>query len=107
MTLADIKKLPIFKSQAIAASEQADKGDTHNYIVDCLTALFYGDYGNVPQEDTDANNNELVAGEGRIVAKYDKKYSLLEDIYIVALFSQSNADRLGDNRIMILYDSEY
>ena len=107
MTLADIRKLPVFKSQAVAAAEQADKGDTHNYLVDCLTALFYGDYGNVPQEDTDANNNELTAGEGRIVAKYDKKHALKEDIYIVALFSQEHADKLEENRIMILYCSEY
>ena len=106
MTLADIKGLPIFKSQAVAAAEEGDK-DTHNYIVDCLTALFYGDYGKVPPEDTEANNKELVAGEGRILAKYEKRFALVEDIFIVALFSQKEADKLGENRIMILYCSEY
>ena len=106
MTLADIKELPIFKSQAIAATEQDDK-DTHNYLVDCLTRLFYGDYGDVPPEDTELNNEELRVGEGRILAKYEKKYGLVEDIFIVALFSEENKDRLGENRIMIMYCSEY
>ena len=106
MTLKDIRELPIFKSQAIAAAEQNDK-DTHNYLVDCLTAMFYGDYGKVPPEDTEANNNELAAGEGRILAQYDRKFELIEDIFIVALFSQEHADELEENRIMILYCSEY
>lgn len=106
MTLADIRELPIFKSQAVAAAEENDK-DTHNYLVDCLTAMFYGDYGKVPQEDTDANNEELTAGEGRILAQYDRKYNLMEDIFIIALFSEKNADKLGENRIMIMYCSEY
>ena len=105
MTLADIRELPIFKSQAVALADQ-DK-DTHNYLVDCMTAMFSGDYGMVPPEDTDANNKELADGEGRILAQYGRKYTLAEDIFIVALFSEKEADRLGDNRIMILYCSEY
>ena len=48
-----------------------------------------------------------MAGEGRIVAKYDRKYALIDDVIIVALFSQEHEDKLEENRIMIMYYSEY
>lgn len=67
-------------------------GQTHNYIVDCLMRLYAGDYGTIGQEDTDANNAELEAGEGRIVAHYEQKHKLTEDIFIIATFSKSMPD---------------
>lgn len=107
MTLDDIKALPVMQTRGIAADASHDDGQTHNYIIDCLMRLYAGDYGKVPQEDTDANNAELAAGEGRIVARYGKRYDLTEDFYIIATFSQSMPDIIDANHIMLMLCSEY
>lgn len=60
----------------------------------------------IPAEDTDANNAELEAGEGRIVARYKAKYSLEDDIYIIACFSQE-IPGIDANHVMIMYVTEY
>ena len=70
MNLDDVKKLPVMQTRGIAEAENRDNGQTHNYIVNCVKRLYAGDYGEVPQEDTDANNAELEAGEGRIDSNY-------------------------------------
>lgn len=107
MTLDDIKALPVMQTRGIAADSSHDDGATHDYILRCLFKLFDGDYGKVPQEDTDANNAELAAGEGRIVARYEKRHDLTEDFYIIATFSASMPDSLDANHIMIMLCSEY
>ena len=107
MTLEDIKKLPVMQTRGAAAAERSDDGTTHNYMIDCLMRLYAGDYGKVPQEDTDANNAELEAGEGRIVARYAKRHALTDDIYIIATFSQSMPDIIDANNIMIMLCGEY
>lgn len=104
MTLDDIKKIIAFQTAAIG---EADKDpDTHNYIVNCLMRLYSGDYGEIPPDDTDANNKELEAGQGRIVARYKKAEQLEEDIYIIAEFDDSTDD-INSNYLTVLYCSEY
>lgn len=107
MTLDDVKRLPVFQTRGTATAAAEDDGQTNNYIFDCLMRLYAGDYGEIEQEDTDANNAELADGEGRIVARYKQRHALTEDIYIIATFSQSMPDILDANNITILYCSEY
>lgn len=107
MTLEDIKRLPVMQTRGAAADSSHDDGQTHNYIVDCLMRLYAGDYGKIPQEDTDANNAELADGEGRIVARYEQAHGLTEDIYIIATFSASMPDVIDANHIMIMLCGEY
>lgn len=107
MTLEDIKKLPVLQTRGIAAAEAADRGQTHNYIVYCLNRLYIGDYGKIPAEDTEANNAELAEGCGRIVARYEKRQALTEDIYIIAAFDEEIPDSIDANHVMIMLCSEY
>lgn len=106
MTLNDVKLLLPHVTAAI--NEAAKDEQTRLYIQDCLIKrLFSGDYGEVPQEDTDANNQELAEGEGKILARYKAKYKLEGDIYIIARFSKSMPASLDANHIMIMYCDEY
>lgn len=104
MTLEDVKKLDLLQTRGIAADTKDEQ--THAYIVSCLQAFYSGNYGAIPAEDTDANNAELEAGEGRIVARYKAKYSLEDDIYIIACFSQE-IPGIDANHVMIMYVTEY
>lgn len=104
MTLDDIKKLELLQTRSIATDTKDQQ--THAYIVNCLQALYKGDYGAIPPEDTEANNAELATGVGRIVARYKANYSLKDDIYIIACFSQE-IQSIDANHIMIMYVTEY
>lgn len=105
MTLDDVKRLDMLQTRSIAEATRDER--THAYIVKCLQRFFAGDYGTVPQEDTDANNAELAAGEGRIVARYRQAHELQEDIYIIAVFSDEMQGVIDANHIMLMYCSEY
>lgn len=100
MILSDIMKNPVLQTKGIAAD--ADPA----YLKQCLDLFFSGQYGEIPAEDTEANNMELESGEGRILARYKKAGRLKEDIYIIAHFSKSNPD-MEANHTIILYRSEY
>ena len=104
MTLNDLKALPVVQTKSIAAA--AEDAETHNYIVDCLLRLYAGDYGELCQDDIDANNDELAAGEGRIVARYKQAHQLTGDIYIIACFD-AGVDDINANYITVIYCSEY
>ena len=62
MTLDNIKKLPVYQTRSIATA--AEDPDTMKYIFNCLAKLDAGNYGEIPAEDTDANNKELKARPG-------------------------------------------
>lgn len=106
MTLADIKKLPLHITATV--NEATEDESTHFYVADCLLNRFFkGDYGEIDQEDTDANNDELADGEGKILARYKAKHKLEGDIYICARFSKSMPESLDANHILIMYCSEW
>lgn len=104
MTLQDIQKAPVVMTAAVAAAEKDPT--THDYIIDCLLDMFGGNYGTVSESDTAANNEELAAGVGRILARYEARHELDNDIYIISDFC---ADDPGDdsNHTTIMYVSEY
>lgn len=105
MTLEDLKRMPVFQTRGINAAEQ-DSPETHNYIIDCLFRFYAGDYGEICADDTAANNADLAAGDGHILARYKQKHNLRGDFYIEAHFY---APRLSDpdyTQIMIMYPDE-
>ena len=106
MTLKDVKALPLHITRAVNFAAQDE--ETHAYIVNCLFMHFFtGDYGEVPPEDTESNNEELAAGEGKILARYKQAHKLEGDIYICARFSKSMPESLDANHILIMYCNEY
>lgn len=98
-----LQDLPLYQTRTIA--EAAKDAPTHNYIVQCLNSFFSGNYGEVPPEDTEANNADLEAGEGHVLARYKAFGTLSHDIYIEAHFSQS-VPGVDANNIMIMYPEE-
>lgn len=104
MTLTDLQKIPVYQTRTIAEACK-DSPATHNYIVDCLHRFFTGDYGEVPQEDTDANNADLLDGEGHVLARYKARHKLEGDIYIEAHFSESMPG-IDANNTMVMYCGE-
>ena len=103
MKLSDLTANPIYQTRGIAADTDPP---TAEYLKQCLDLFFTGNYGEIPPEDTEANDQELAAGEGRIIARYKKAHNLQGDIYIIAYFSQST-EGIDANNTTILYCSEY
>ena len=104
MTLDSLRQLPLLQTRSIAASCEGSP-ETFAYIIDCVKRFYRGDYGKVGQEDTDANNDDLRAGEGHILARYEGRYNLDSDIYIESHFSES-APGIDANNTLIMYCNE-
>lgn len=105
MKAQDLQNSTIVQTATVAEATKDPK--TLYYVQTCLDLFFSGMYGEVPEEDTEQNNAELEAGEGRIVARYKKEEKLTDDIYIIAYFSESNPGDIDFNNITILYTWEY
>lgn len=105
MRASDLQKNIVVQTAAVA--EAAKDPATLDYLQTCLALFFSGMYGQIPAEDTELNEEELKAGEGRIVARYEAQGNLAEDVYIIAYFSASNPGDLDYNNTTILYCSEY
>ena len=105
MTLEDIKALPVFQTESIG--EAAKDTETHGYILKCLSRLYAGDYGNIAPDVTAANNEELLAGAGKLLTRYGKSEKLTGDIYIIAAFDNKDPENVDANNIMIMYREDY
>lgn len=103
MTLEDIKKQDLLQTRSIA--EACKDSDTFFYIMECLDRFFVGDYGEICEEDTAYNNQDLKEGEGHILARYPARHNLESDIYIEAHFSVS-VPGIDANNTMIMYCNE-
>lgn len=103
MTLEDIKKIPLYQTRSI--SEACAEPLTLAYVFGCLDRFYSGDYGEIDAEDTQANNDDLAAGEGHILARYKKEACLQDDIYIEAHFSQTIPGEDANNTL-IMYPGE-
>ena len=104
MTRLQLQQIPMFQTAAISEAIKADGAAP--YIMDCLLRCYAGDYGIVPAEDTAANNSELEAGEGHILAHYPAGRGLDSDIYIDIHFSESNPGE-ACNYGMVMYCHEW
>lgn len=107
---ARIRKLRSLTKHRIVATRATGKAiedpATAVYIYGCLDACFSGDYGMMEPEAIDSNDLELASGEGRIMARYEQREQLREDVYIIAYFSEAEPDE-DNNFTEILYVSEY
>lgn len=106
MTLDDLKRIPVLQTATIA--EACKDPATLAYVVGCLHRFWRGDFGEVCQEDADANNADLEAGDGHALARYAGKGSLTGDIYIEAHFFDDPAYKndIDYNYTMICYPAE-
>ena len=75
-------------------------------IVDCLQRFYSGDYGEVCADDTAANNADLAAGEGHILARYKQAHKLTGDFYIEAMIYEPMLNDINYNYIMVMYPDE-
>lgn len=105
MILADLKKMPVLQTRGINAAEAGDP-QTHNYIIDCLFRFYSGDYGEICEDDIAANNADLEAGEGHILARYKGKYNLTRDFYIEAHFYEPKLNDIDYTNILIMFPEE-
>lgn len=101
--MISLEQLPLYQTRTIATAAQDDQ--TRIYLFNCLQRFYNRDYGEVPKEDTAANNAELEAGEGHVLARYKAQGALTEDIYIEAHFSES-LQGVDTNNILIMYPWE-
>ena len=106
MTLDDVTKIPVLQTRTIAETASNDPA-TLAYIMDCLLACYSGDFGSIPAEDTEANNNDLQSGYGHILARYKARHKLTEDIYINIVFDRDHLDDIDYTNTMIMYCGEY
>lgn len=104
MTRLQLQQLPMFQTATIA--EAAKDPATAQYVIDCLLRCYAGDYGKMPAEDAEANNKELEAGEGHILARYPAAAALDEEIYIDIHFSESKPGQ-GSNYGLVMYCTEW
>lgn len=105
MKPADLARITIVQTPAIAKAT-ADP-ETMRYVQTCLSRCFSGDWGSVPAEDAALNDEEIEAGEGRILAAYPQHGKLTGKIWIIAYFSASFPDDVNYNNVTILYPDEY
>lgn len=104
MTLQEIRKNRLTVTRAVA--DAMKDLQTAAYIFGCLNDCFRGDYGEMPPEDAEANNRELKAGEGRIVARYEARGTMEQDIYIICYFSEQEPGA-DCNFTEMIYVNEY
>ena len=105
MKLEDLKQIPLFQTAKLAHDMEYN-GATIQYILDCLSRFYSGDYGKMSAEDTEANNTDLRAGFGHILARYEQKHNLTDDIYIEAHFDKDNLNDIDYTNILIMYPDE-
>lgn len=97
-------KNPSYIAGAVSIPFREDEA-AHWYIIECLAKFYNHDYGKIPKPDKEANEAELKASEGRIVARYKAGPGLKEDISITACFSDKRPDR-EFNHTIVRYVSE-
>ena len=109
MTLADLKSIDLLQTRSIAeacSQEREGGAETLAYIVQCLNRFYSGDYGEVPPEDTEANNSDLAEGYGHILARYKQAHNLTGDIYIETHIDKDHTGDIDYNTTMIMYPEE-
>ena len=105
MTLKDLMKLPLLQTATIADICARDEKTTI-YILECLKRFYSGDYGEICEEDTAANNSDLEAGFGHVLARYKKAEGLKGDIYIESHFDRDNLENVDYSQTVIMYPNE-
>lgn len=105
MTLKELRDLELYQTAAVG--EAAADPDTGVYIMECVERFYNGDFGEMPEEDSELNIQELQSGEGHCLGRYKAKFKLVGDIYINSYFSEETPDDLDYNNTLVMYCSEY
>lgn len=92
--------------QTRTIAEALEDAKTLDYILSCLARFYAGDYGEVPEEDTAANNDDLESGYGHILARYKQTEKLTGDIYIESHFDKDNLQNIDYTNTLIMYPFE-
>ena len=102
MTSQLLERLPVYMTSSISRAMM--DADTNAYILSCLESFYAGNYGEIPFEDIQQNNADLIAGEGHVLARYKAKHNLVSDIYIESHFCGVSGNDY--NNTVICYCSE-
>lgn len=105
MTLDDLKQMQFFITRGIG--EAVRNAETHDYIGACLRRFLAGDWGDCDDADKAANNADLEAGEGHILADYPQFGALRSKVCIEAHFCKDyNLNDINYNNICVMYPNE-
>lgn len=103
MTIFELQRYSVYQSAAVA--KVCRDPDTSEYISECISRFFDYDFGMIGEEDTALNMSDIAAGAGHVLARYEAKHKLAEDVYIESHFSK---DMPGTdyNNTVVCYVSE-
>lgn len=104
MVIEDLRQIPLLITRHVAAA--AEDPETKKYIFSCLDRFYTGDYGEICEDDTAANNADLAAGDGHILARYKGAGALEGDIYIESHFYYKKLDDIDYTNTVIMYPQE-
>lgn len=107
MTSGDLRAVRLFQTRGIADACSGEGGDaTFSYVMQCLGRFYGGDYGEVSENDTAANNSDLKNGHGHVLAIYKTAHNLTDDIFIEAHIDMDRPGNIECNHVMVMYPSE-
>ena len=72
-------RLKWYQTRGVAASIEENEA-FRNDVFRAVERYLSGDWGEVPEEDKQANNSDIAAQCGRVVARYK---TCIDDIYII------------------------
>ena len=82
-------------------NDVAEDKETAQAVFEAVRRFNAGDWGKMPDEDKEANNNDLRAREGHVLARYETPNG---DIYINLTFA---ADPGEEDTALVMYCGEY
>ena len=100
--LASIATYPTHRT-----AQALEDPETREYLAACFTRYFRGDFGDISEEDTAANNSALADECGRVIAKYPAAAKLESDIYIISDFEAGKLQDIEQSQTVVLYSFEY
>lgn len=108
MKPADLERIPVYQTKALAEDIQRDPA-IDRYITECLERMYAGDYGLLRVDDIRANEAELGAGMGKVIARYPALAGtdMEQDIYIICHFSDKQKGMLDYENCVAMYCNEY
>lgn len=104
MNFEELKQIPLLQTSSIA--EACQDAETLKYILACLARYYAGDFGEVCEEDTLANLEELAEGYGHVLARYKQAKTLNDEIYIESHFDKDNLTDINYTNTLIMYTFE-
>lgn len=105
MTPRELASIPTYPTQGTAPA--LEDPETREYLAACFNRYFKGDFGDISEEDTAANNKALADNCGRVFARYPAAAKLESDIYIISNFEAGKMQDIEHSQTVVLYSFEY